>query len=181
VIPSRRSISFKDKIRAVVKEHVSQQANTKQASLDESELIRTVRRKRGLWKRARSGREEMANYREVEKDATRKIWNFQSNWEKKMAKEKHSNSRPFSSYQKGKTRNRETVGPLKSSNNTVTEDDDIANMLNKYFASVFNQEDDGPVQGRRLHQTLSYKTLRLPLKKVLLQDWIKSAQAYYKI
>jgi hypothetical protein len=58
-----------------VKEHVSQQANTKQASLDESELIRTVRRKSGLWKRARSGREEMANYREVEKDVTRKILN----------------------------------------------------------------------------------------------------------
>jgi hypothetical protein len=83
VIPSRRGISFKDKIRAVVKEHVSQQANTTQVSLDESELIRTVRQKRGLWKRARSWREEMDNDREVDKDATRKIWNAQSNCEKK--------------------------------------------------------------------------------------------------
>jgi hypothetical protein len=41
-----------------------------------------------------SGREEMATYREAEKDETRKIWNDKRNFEKKLAgrgitKEKH--------------------------------------------------------------------------------------------
>jgi hypothetical protein len=73
------------------------------------------------------------------------------------------------------------VRPLKSSNNTVTEDDDIANMLNKYFASVFNQEDDGPVPGEEITSNTQLQDIEVTIKKVLLEDWIKSAQASYKI
>jgi hypothetical protein len=43
-----------------------------------------------------NGREEMATYREAEKDEIRKIWNDTRNFEKKLAGERHNNSRPFS-------------------------------------------------------------------------------------
>ncbi len=39
------------------------------------EVVRAVRKKRRLWKRARCGLEEMAKYREAEREATRKIGN----------------------------------------------------------------------------------------------------------
>jgi hypothetical protein len=70
------------------------------------EVTRAIRKKRRLWKRAKCGQEEVAKYREAEKDATEKIRNSKRNFEKKLAKENHRNSRPFYTYVKGKTKSR---------------------------------------------------------------------------
>jgi hypothetical protein len=85
----------------------------------------------------------MAKYRDAERDAARKIRNAKRNFEKKLAKEKHGNSRPFFSYIKGETKSKVTIGPLKDNQkNTVSGDEEMANVLNNYFASVFTDEGD---------------------------------------
>jgi hypothetical protein len=75
------------------------------------EVLRAVRRKRRLWKKARCGGEDLARYRAAEKDKARRIRNAKRTFEKKLAKEKNNNSRPFYSYLKGRTKNRATVEP----------------------------------------------------------------------
>ncbi len=110
------------------------------------EVLRAIRRKRRLWKKAKRGQKEMAKYIEAEKDTARQIRNAKRAFKKKLAKEKNNNSRPFYSYTKGRTKNRAAVGPLRDSQgNTVTEDEAISEMLNNYFASVFTDEGNGPV------------------------------------
>jgi hypothetical protein len=53
------------------------------------EVTKAIRKKRRLWKKARCGQEEMAKYREAEKQAAKKIRNAKRNFEKKLAREKN--------------------------------------------------------------------------------------------
>jgi hypothetical protein len=157
------------------------------------EVIRAVRRKRKMWKTARCGREEMAKYQEAVREATRKIWNAKRNFEKKLAWEKHGNSRPLISYLKGKTRNRETVGPLKNGDyNKITEDGEMADMFNDYFASVFTKEGNGPVpEEERMTFNTELQDIEVQREKVdekirkpvlvLLQDQTELVQVYSRI
>jgi hypothetical protein len=110
------------------------------------EVTRAIRKKRRLWKRAKCGQEEMAKYRKAEKDATKMIRNAKRNFEKKLERENHGNSRPFYAYVKGKTKSRSTVGRLKDSQNVIVAGDEaIANILNDYLTSVFTEEEDGQI------------------------------------
>ncbi len=104
---------FKDKLNGLVIEHVPllpRRTNNKPVWMTR-EVLRAVRQKRQLWKKARCGAEDMARYRTAEKDTARRIRNAERSFETKLAKEKN-NSRPFYSYLKGRTKNRATVGPL---------------------------------------------------------------------
>ncbi len=99
------------------------------------DVLRAVRRKRRPRKKARCCPDETAKYRDAERDAARRIRNAKRNFEKILAKEKHGNSRPFFSYIKGKTKSKVTIGPLKDKQkNTVSGDEEMANVLNDYFA-----------------------------------------------
>jgi hypothetical protein len=94
-------------------------------------------RKRKLWKRARCGPEELRKYREAEKKAENAVRNAKRNFEKKLAKEKSKNSKPFYAYLKGKTKGRTAVGPLRGADKKmVSSNDGMAEILNKFFASV---------------------------------------------
>ena len=61
---------------------------------------------------------------------------------KKLATEKYYNSKPFYNYIKKKSTTRSTIGPLiNEQGDTVVEEEEIAEELNSYFASVFTRED----------------------------------------
>ena len=55
------------------------------------------------------------------------------------------NKRPFAAYVKSKTKARVNVGPLKVNNTTVCDNQEMAEVLNSFFVSVFTDEPDGPV------------------------------------
>ncbi len=62
-------------------------------------------------------------------------------FEKKLADGYSGNSRPFYSYIKKKTKSRPSIGPLKDKKEkVVTEDQEMAEVLNEFFSSVFLQE-----------------------------------------
>ena len=61
--------------------------------------------------------------------------------ERKLAKDAKKNSKKFYSYLKKKTSNRVTVGPLKEGEELVTDHQQMANILNNFFCSVFTEED----------------------------------------
>ncbi len=99
-----------------------------------------------MWKRARCGPEEMSLYREAEKQTAKTVRNAKRNFERKLAKEKSKNSKPFYSYLKGKTKCKSAVGPLKDrEKNLISSNEGMAGILNEFFASVFCKEGDGPI------------------------------------
>ena len=59
-----------------------------------------------------------------------------------MANCRDNNSRRFANYIKSKTKSKSSIGPLKRANgDLITEEQEIAEELNTFFASVFTTED----------------------------------------
>ena len=105
------------------------------------EILREVRRKRRLWKAVKGGTGRQA-YEEAARKVKNMIRSAKRGLEKRLAREKSGNSKPFYNYVKKKTTAKSTIGPLrKSDGRPVTEEADMAAELNNYFASVFTQED----------------------------------------
>ena len=97
------------------------------------EVLREVRRKRRLWKKARNGlgREE---YDLAAKRVKNLIRNAKRSLEKKLATDKYQNSKPFFNYVKKKTSSKVAVGPLiNRQGEMVSSEADIAEELNTYF------------------------------------------------
>src|SRR5664279_747134 len=64
-------------------------------------------------------------------------------FERCMAKDVKSNPRSFYAYVRSKTKVKEIVGPLrKYDGNYVSDNEEIGNVLNDYFGSVFTDEKD---------------------------------------
>ena len=80
------------------------------------------------------------------KNLIKKVRNAKRNQEKKLANSNDNNARKFAAYIKSKTKTVTSIGPLKNRDgNLVTEDLDMAEQLNKFFASVFTQEETDTV------------------------------------
>ena len=97
------------------------------------EVLREVRRKRRLWKKARNGlgREE---YDLAAKRVKNLIRNAKRSLEKKLATDKYQNSKPFFNYVKKKTSSKVAVGPLiNRQGEMVSSEADIAEEINTYF------------------------------------------------
>jgi hypothetical protein len=106
-----------------------------------SEILRLIRHKRRLWKKAKNG-QAVSEYEAVSKELKNKIRAAKRKTEKKLAEASSKNKKPFYNYVRKKTKAQEGVGPLKDADgNVVTDDTDMANELNKRFSEVFTRED----------------------------------------
>ena len=109
------------------------------------EVLRELRRKRRLWKKAKN-----SGSKEEEESAAKKVKNLirsaKRNMERKLASAKDGNKKPFYSYVKKKTKNRTGIDPITRENaELATEDGEVAEELNRYFSSVFTREDTANV------------------------------------
>ena len=103
-------------------------------------IIRALRRKRRIWRKERTCNESQ-EYKDAEKKVRNLIRNAKRSYERKLAEEAKSNSRPFYAYLKRKTKTKVTVGPLKNAEGqTVAGNKEMADLLNGYFKSVFSRE-----------------------------------------
>ncbi len=108
------------------------------------ELLRAIRRKRSLWKKARTAQDK-EKYAQEEKKVQKAIRTAKRNFEKRIAYEDKNNRKPFYNYVKKKTKGRTAVGPLKQDRRVVTDDTEMAEVLNEFFSSVFTREDTSNV------------------------------------
>jgi hypothetical protein len=109
------------------------------------EIIKLIRKKRRAWKLYKqfNNMESRDRYKDLEKEVTKKIRNAKRGMEKKLANSKNNNARTFASYIKSKTKTRVSIGPIKNSlGELVTGEKEMAEELNKFFGSVFTEEDD---------------------------------------
>jgi hypothetical protein len=84
----------------------------------------------------------LKQYKQLEKETSKKIHNAKRKMEKDLAYSEDKNNRKFARYVKCKTKSSTTIGPLITrEKKMLTEDKDMAEELNKFFASVFTKED----------------------------------------
>ena len=110
-------------------------------------IMRMLRRKRRLWK-AFSGdgyyrqdyRDFMA-YQEVQKEIRKQIRKAKKKLERNLARRSKMDPKKFYSYLKSKTSNRVSVGPLVGREGIVTDNREMAEILNAQYTGVFTRED----------------------------------------
>ena len=125
------------------------------------ELIKLVRRKKRAWKLTQTHGtiENLNKYKTLEKEVNVKLKNAKRGMEKRLANSGNSNARTFANYIKSKTKSRTGIGPLKDPDGRlVTNDKEISEKLNKFFASVFTIEDESniPVRGTETNVILQH-------------------------
>ena len=110
-------------------------------------IMRLIRKKRRLWKTYSShdyyskDYESWQSYKKVQSDVKKAVKEAKRKFERNLAKSAKKNPKQFFSYLKKKTSNQVTVGPLKDGDRLVTDDTEMATLLNNYFCSVFTTED----------------------------------------
>jgi len=104
-------------------------------------------------------------YKEEEKKVKRLIRNAKRRFEKNLADS--DSSREFFAYIRKKTKSRPTIGPLKTRDKKVVSDDEeMATMLNEFFSSVFTREDESQTPTAEEMETTSR------LDDIVITEWM---------
>ena len=107
------------------------------------ELLKLIEEKRRAWKNHKLVRsaESWNRVSRLMKNLKKRIQKAKLTFEKKIAKNAKQNPKAFYAYLGGKRSNRTGVGPLQDSNGNIVSDDAAqAQMLNDYYATVFEVE-----------------------------------------
>ena len=106
---------------------------------------RLVNRKNKYWKRFSKNRtpDNFDRYKVAVKQCKKGVSAAKRNFERSIAKS--GNKRPFNAYVKSKTKSRMNVGPLKVNKEIISDNEEMAKVLNSYFTSVFTKESPGEV------------------------------------
>ncbi len=162
--------SFKTEIEDLIKTHVPvrQKRAAPRPPWLTTDLLRQIRLKRRLWSRYKRSPtdENLMAYKQEERRTNKRIRNAKKQVEKKMANTE--DKKEFYKYMRGKTKNKAGIGPIKVDGQTLVEDGDMAEALNDYFASVFQEEDHGPApqaNPRRFRATCNWAKFRPSLVK----------------
>ena len=109
-------------------------------------IRRDIGVKRGLYKRIKWGEVHIiGQYNELARKVKKDIRTAKRNYEVKIARNAQKDPKGF--YQLYKAKAREGIGPLKGMDGSLIEKEEISKELNKYFLSVFTQEEpDGELE-----------------------------------
>ena len=144
------------------------------------ELIKLVRRKKRAWKLTQThGTIDNIN-KFLEKEVNVKLKKAKRGMEKRLANSGNNNARTFANYIKSKTKSRTGIGPLKEPDGKlVTDNKDISEKLNTFFASVFTIEDETniPVRGVETNVILQHVIFTKGQIRAKIKGLLKSNSA----
>jgi hypothetical protein len=138
---------LRDKVTHLVEKYVPERRrrNNNRPAWMTQEILREIRRKKRLWRKIR-GSQPTEEYTAVDKKVRNLIRNSKRRFEKKLASGNGGNKRPFFAYIKQRTQSRPSIGPLKDKDGkAVTEDEEMAELLNQSFKDIFTREDTSNV------------------------------------
>ena len=86
---------------------------------------------------------DLVEYKIAQNKAVKEYSKAKKQFERKLAKDIKSNPKSFYAYVRSKTKVKEVVGPLRDTSNQLVSDNEVmCEILNEYFGSVFTSEDD---------------------------------------
>ena len=109
-------------------------------------ILRMIRKKKRIWKAYSSQDyyqrdfQSFQAYKKLQSDVKKAVQQAKRKLEKSLAKNAKKNPKAFYSYLKKKNCNKVSVGPLIDGENLVTDDSQMAELLNNFFCSVFTRE-----------------------------------------
>ena len=106
------------------------------------EILREIRRKKKMWQKAKAG-VNVDEYKKVERKVRNLIRHAKKRYEKKLSEGGNDgrSRRNFFAYIKKKTKTRSSIGPLmNAAGEKVDGDQEMAEVLNTFFASTFTRE-----------------------------------------
>jgi hypothetical protein len=107
-----------------------------------SNVRNKLKRKKQAWKQYKATKDNTSflRYKKFEKEAKIAIKISKKDCEKELASTIKDDPKKFFSYANNKKASKPKIGPIKEGDNLLTEDKDIATALNKFFTSVFTDE-----------------------------------------
>ena len=131
--------------------------------------MRLVRQKKRAWKiyKLYNSIESRDRYKDLESQVKKKIMNAKRGMEKKLANSNDNNGRQFANYIKSKTKTRTSIGPIKSREGILKSDEkDMADELNSFFASVFTEEDGARCEDNNRETNANFSEVNITESKV---------------
>ena len=142
------------------------------------EVLRATRKKRKCWRRYRESRSssDLAVYKYQELLVKDLVKDTKAKFEKRLAKEVKVNPKSFHAYVRSRQKVNEGVGPFQGNEGVLVSDhQDMANLLNDYFVSVFTKESS--VLGFSTGSTSSFCMDDVVFSKDLVFDKLRSLKA----
>ncbi|KAF1444227.1 hypothetical protein FQV21_0013191, partial [Spheniscus demersus] len=113
------------------------------------ELLQGLRKKRRVYHLWKKGQATQGEYRDLVRSCREEMRKAKAQLERNLAAVVKDNKKSFYKYINDKKRAKENLHPLlDAGGNVVTKDEEKAEVLNAFFASVFNRQTDYP-QGTR--------------------------------
>lgn len=128
------------KSKYIPKKFLKKQSKPPWLSKEIEQLSKLKKRK---WRRFRISKlsTHYEDYNNADKLLKNRIKKAKKNYERKLGNNAKNNPKQFYSYMKSKTKNKDSVGPLKTDDGCETSDDkEMAELLNGFFGSVFTEE-----------------------------------------
>jgi hypothetical protein len=134
------------------------------------EIKSLISSKKKAWKvyKREGGETNKKTYENAAKKLKKTIITAKKKLEKEIAFSPGKNKKKFTRYVKSKTRSRPPIGPIALENNKLaTEDCDVAESLNKYFASVFTKENTTEIPQKQRETNASLSTVLITEEKII--------------
>ena len=111
--------------------------------------------------------ENWTKFKNLEKEVIVRIRIAKRKMEKNLANAKETSTKTFANYIKSKSKSKNGIGPLKSSSGAlITDEKDMAEMLNKFFASVFTKEDISSILVRESETEIRLENVTFTTSKI---------------
>ena len=136
---------FKERLEYAIKESIplKRRRSINKPLWMRQNVLRTIRKKRRLWDhyKATGALNDLLKYKKQVSDTKNEVLAAKKDFEDSLVRN-GGNTKKFYSYMNSKTKSKDAIGDLIKEDGTLSTDDaDKCNLLNRFFSSVFTQED----------------------------------------
>ena len=108
--------------------------------------------------------ENVKQLKVIERKCKNAIRNAKKSLEKKLSEQ--GDMKPFQAYVRQKTKTKTNVGPLRRNNDIISDNKEMAEMLNSYFVTVFTLEDESNLPNTPEFEGIKIENFEMSKKQI---------------